>query len=185
MKAAKYSFIKFRTLVFSFSFLLVLGFLIVIPPITEAISKVGKLPKDSVAQNKLNAVDGAQHSLMSLRGKVVVLDFFGVSCAHSRDHIKDTMTQLAPSDELQIIGMESESSSIERVRQFIKDQGITYPVAQITETEFINYVDSRDLSAPQTLVFGRDGRLVLHNYGHNAKTEADLKAAITAALAKK
>ena len=184
MKAAKISLLKFRALFFAFGFLMILGFSIVRPLITEAISKVGKLPKDSVAQNRLNTVDGAQYSLMSLRGKVVVLDFFGMSCAHSRDHIKETMTEMASTNDLQIIGLESESSSVERVRQFIKDQGITYPVAQISETEFVNYVDSRDISAPQTLVFGRDGKLVLHNYGHNAKTEADLKAAIAAALAK-
>ena len=185
MKSAKSPLIKFRTLIFSFSVLLALSFSIVMPPLTEAIGKVGKLPKDSAAQIKLNPVDGGQHSLMSLRGRVVVLDFFGMSCAHSRDHIKETMTGMAPSDDLQIIGLESEYSSVERVKQFIKDQGITYPVAQITENDFMNFVDSRDLSAPQTLVFGRDGKLVLHNYGHNAKTEADLKAAIAGALAKK
>jgi peroxiredoxin len=185
MKSAKSPLMKCRTLIFSFGFLLALGFSVVMPPATEAIGKIGKLPKDSVAQNKLNPVDGGQHSLMSLRGKVVVLDFFGMSCAHSRDHIKETMTQMAPSNDLQIIGLESESSSVERVKQFIKDQGITYPVAQISETEFVNYVDSRDISAPQTLVFGRDGKLLLHNYGHNAKTEADLKAAIAGAVATK
>ncbi len=185
MKSAKTPLNKFRTIIFSFGLLLALGFSVVMPPTTEAISNVGKLPKDTVAQTKLNTIEGAQHSLISLRGKVVVLDFFGMTCAHSRAHITETMTQLAPSDGLQLIGIESESSSVERVKQFIKDQYINYPVAQITENDFIKFVDSRDLSAPQTLVFGRDGKLVLHNYGHSAKTEADLKAAITAALAKK
>jgi peroxiredoxin len=185
MKSVKTPLMKYRTLFFSFGLLLALGFFVVMPPVTEAIMKIGSMPKASVAQNKLNPLDGGQHSLMSLRGKVVVLDFFGMTCAHSRAHIKETMVEMAPSADLQIIGMESESSSVERVKQFIKDQGITYPVAQISETEFVNYVDSKDISAPQTLVFGRDGKLVLHNYGHNAKTEADLKAAIAAALAKK
>ena len=160
----------------------------VMPPTTKAIGKIGKLPKDSVTQNKLNPVDGGQHSLMSLRGKVIVLDFFGMSCAHSRDHIKETMTQFSGEQAnkgLQIIGIESESSSAEQVRQFIQDQKMNYPVAQVDEPTFMQFVNSRDLSAPQTLVFGRDGKLLLHTNGHSAQNEGAIRAAVQKALDKK
>jgi cytochrome oxidase Cu insertion factor (SCO1/SenC/PrrC family) len=152
---------------------------------TEAVTKVGKLPKDSVAQIKLISVDGKQFSLAELRGKVAVLDFFGMRCAHSRDHIRETLTQYSQEDfnrGLQIIGLESESSTAAQVRQFMLDQKINYPVAQIDEPTFIRYVDSRDLSAPQTLVFGRDGKLLLHTNGHSAKNEAAIRDAIQKAL---
>ncbi len=152
---------------------------------TEAVSEIGKAPKDSVAQNKLNTVDRQQYSLAGLRGKVVVLDFFGMHCAHSRDHIQETMVKFTDRDfakGLQIIGIESECSTEEEVRRFIREQGIKYPVAQIDEPTFIRYVESRDLSAPQTLVFGRDGRLLLHTMGNSAKNEADIIAAINRAL---
>ena len=155
---------------------------------TEAVTNVGKAPKESVAQIKLNTVDGQQFSLTSLRGKVVVLDFFGMRCAHSRDHIKETMTQLSEAQsnkELQLIGIESESSSADQVRQYIQDQKLTYPVAQVDEPTFIQFVNSRDLSAPQTLVFGRDGKLVLHTNGHSAQNEAAIRAAVQKALDKK
>ena len=155
---------------------------------TEAVSKVGKAPKESTAQIKLNTVDGPQFSLASLRGKVVVLDFFGIRCAHSRDHIKETMTQFSAeqiSKGLQIIGIESESSSAEQVRQFIQDQKLNYPVAQVDEPTFMQFVNSRDLSAPQTLVFGRDGKLLLHTNGHSAQNEGAIRAAVQKALDKK
>lgn len=155
---------------------------------SEAVTKVGKAPKEATTQIKLNTVDGQQFSLASLRGKVVVLDFFGMQCAHSRDHIKETMTQFSAeqmSNGLQIIGIESESSSAEQVRQYIQDQKMNYPVAQVDEPTFIQFVNSRDLSAPQTLVFGRDGKLVLHTNGHSAENEAKIRAAVQKALDKK
>jgi cytochrome c biogenesis protein CcmG, thiol:disulfide interchange protein DsbE len=155
---------------------------------TEAVTNVGKAPKESTTQIKLNTVDGPQFSLAALRGKVVVLDFFGMKCAHSRDHIKETMTQFSDDQMkqgLQIIGIESESSTADQVRQFIQDQKINYPVAQVDEPTFVQFVNSRDLSAPQTLVFGRDGKLVLHTNGHSAQNEAAIRAAVQKALDKK
>lgn len=155
---------------------------------TEAVSNVGKMPKESVAQIKLNTLDGQQFSLAGLRGKVVVLDFFALKCVHSRDHIKETMTQFSDAQKnngLQILGIESESASAEVVRQYVQDQKINYPVAQIDESAFAQFVNSRDLSAPQTLVFGRDGKLVLHTNGHSAATEAAIRAAVQKALDKK
>lgn len=155
---------------------------------TEAVTKVGKLPKEAVAQIKLTTTDGQQFSLASLRGKVVVLDFFGLHCAHSRDHIRETMTQFTDEDfkrGLQIIGIESEDSTVQRVREFIKDEKIHYPIAQIDEATFIRFVNSQDLSAPQTLIFGRDGKLLLHAMGHGAKTQTAIRETIQKALDKK
>ena len=152
---------------------------------TEAVTKIGKVPKESVAQIKLTTVDGRQFSLASLRGKVVVLDFFGIHCAHSRDHLRETMTRFTDEDfkqGLQIIGIESEDTTVERLRRFIQDEKINYPVAQIDEATFIQYVESRDLSAPQTLIFGRDGKLLLHAIGHGARTQTAIRETIQKAL---
>lgn len=168
---------------------LALGVFITITPWrTEAITKVGKLPKESVAQITLTSTEGQPFSLASLRGKVVVLDFFGIHCAHSRDHIRDTMTHFTDADfqrGLQIIGLESEGATLQRVREFIKDEKIQYPVTQISEPTFVRLVESQDLSAPQTLIFGRDGKLLLHSVGHSAKTQAAIRETIQQALDKK
>lgn len=172
-------------LVIGFCLLGLMGLAVMLPSRSEAVTNVGKAPKESVAQIKLSAVDGRQFSLAGLRGKVVVLDFFAIKCVHSRDHIIDTMNSYTDAEfdkGLQIIGVESESSSVEQVRRYIKDQRMIYPVAQVDEPTFIRYVDSRDLSAPQTLVFGRDGKLLLHTIGHSDKNEAAIKAAVQKGL---
>lgn len=191
MKPANQLFKKFRSLRLTVATVGLLTLFVFTPSSgfqTEAVSNVGKAPKESTAQIKLNTVDGPQFSLAGLRGKVVVLDFFGIKCAHSRDHIKETMTQFSEDQirqGLQIIGIESESSSAEQVRQFIQDQKLNYPVAQVDEPTFMQFVNSRDLSAPQTLVFGRDGKLVLHTNGHSAQNEGAIRAAVQKALDKK
>jgi len=153
---------------------------------TEAVTKAAS--GGAVADIKLTTTDGRQVSLASLRGQVVVLDFFAMKCVHSRDHIQETMTQFSKEDlnrGLQIIGIESESSSAEEVRRYIQDHKLNYPVAQIDEPTFVRFVKSRDLSAPQTLVFGRDGRLVLHVKGYSPQNEGAIRAAVQKALDKR
>jgi thiol-disulfide isomerase/thioredoxin len=155
---------------------------------TEAQVKVGKPPKDSVANHQLRTLDGKQFTLAGLRGQVVVLDFFAVWCGHSKRHIP-TLTRFGDEDRqrgLQIIGfaVQDNESTVERIAQFVKDFNIRYPVGTIQDADFSSYVKSRDVSVPQTLVYGRDGRLVAHFAGHDSKIDADLTATIKRELAK-
>jgi thiol-disulfide isomerase/thioredoxin len=155
---------------------------------TEAQVKVGKSPKDSVAKRQIRTLDGKQYTIAGLRGQVVVLDFFAVWCGHSKKHVP-TLTQFGDEERqqgLQIIGLavqDTESTS-ERIAQFIKDFNITYPVGTVQDADFSKYVQSRDVSVPQTLVYGRDGRLVAHFAGHDSKIDADLTETIKRELAK-
>lgn len=157
-------------------------------PIAEAKPNIGKLPKDSVANYQMQTLDGRQFSLAGLRGKVVVLDFFAVWCGHSRHHIP-TMTKFGVSEQergLQIIGLavkDSESTK-ERVRKFIEDLKIKYPVGMIHDSLFSDFVESKDVSVPQTLIYGRDGRLVAYYSGHDDKTAADIAATVDRELGK-
>lgn len=163
------------------TFILLATIFVVGGPATSAIA----VTREPLNQVRLLSIDGKQFTLAGLKGKVVVLDFFGMRCAHSRDHIRETMTKFSPGDfgrGLQLIGVESEASSAANVRQFVRDQGIEYPVVQIDEATFIRLVNSRNLSAPQTLVYGRDGKLLLHTLGFSEKNEADIRAAIQKAL---
>jgi thiol-disulfide isomerase/thioredoxin len=167
----------------SFAISLALFFLSV-----EAKPKIGKLPKESVANHQLQTLDGRRFSLAGLRGKVVALDFFAIWCGHSRHHIP-TMLKFGDAEKegvLQIIGLavkDSESTE-ERVRKFIQEMKITYPVGMISDPDFSEYVNSKDVSVPQTLIYGRDGRLVAHFSGHDDKIAADIAETINRELVK-
>ncbi len=155
---------------------------------TEAKPKIGKLPKESVANHQLKTLDGQQFSLTGLRGKVVVLDFFAVWCSHSRQHVP-ALTKFGDAEKegvLQIVGLavKDGESTEERVRKFIQETTITYPVGMISDYDFTGYVESKDVSVPQTLIYARDGRLVAHFTGHDDKIAADIAATINRELVK-
>lgn len=155
----------------------------------DAKAKLGRLPKDSVANNPIRTLDGQKFTLAELRGKVVVLSFFAIWCGHSKRHMP-ALTKYGPEYEsrgLQIIGqaVKDGDSTPERVSQFIRDYKIQYPVGLVKDPVFSDYVDSKDVSVPQTLVYGRDGRLVGHFSGHDAGVESELDATIQRALNEK
>jgi thiol-disulfide isomerase/thioredoxin len=154
----------------------------------EAKAKVGKMPKESVAQQPIDTLGGPSYTLAGLRGKVVVLDFFGDWCAHSRDHSR-ALARFTEDDfgrGLQIIGqaVEDDRTNAASVQKFVADQRINYPVGLTNDRKFAGYVESRDLSVPQTLVYGRDGKLVAHFNGHSTQIEAELAEVVKRELAK-
>lgn len=150
--------------------------------------KLGQLPKDSLARRPLTMLDGRQYNLAELRGKVVVLDFFASWCGHSKQHIP-TMTKFSEADYqrgLQIVGLavEDDRTTRARVEYFIREMQIAYPVGMVSDPVFSKFVDSRDVSVPQTLVFARDGKLVAHFSGHDENVANELTATIKRELDK-
>lgn len=155
---------------------------------TAAKPKIGQLPKDSLARRPMTMLDGRQYNLTDLRGKVVVLDFFATWCGHSKQHIP-TMTKFSEADQqrgLQIVGLavEDDRTTRARVEYFIREMQIAYPVGMVSDPVFSKYVDSRDVSVPQTLVFARDGKLVAHFAGHDENVANELTAIIKRELEK-
>jgi thiol-disulfide isomerase/thioredoxin len=179
--APRRPFIRSRLLILCFAILPMLA-------VSAAEKRLGKLPKDKVARHTLHSFDGREFSLEGMRGKVVVLDFFAIWCGHSKQHIP-AMTEFGEAEQkrgLQIIGLavEDAESTSERVRKFIADMKIEYPVGMISDPDFARYVDSGDVSVPQTLVYARDGRLVAHLHGHTRATERELVETVNRELEK-
>src|SRR5262245_57823062 len=123
--------------------LLAVGFLILAGLYTgsEAGSKarIGKLPSEKVSNQPLRTVDGKQFSLSSLRGQVVVIDFFAVWCAHSKDHLPALNGFYTPNatPKLQVIGLAVEDQTTpDRLSKFISDYKISYPVGMVDDKTF-------------------------------------------------
>ncbi len=155
---------------------------------TDAKVRIGELPKDSLARRPLRMTDGRQFTLAEMRGKVVVLDFFAVWCGHSRQHIP-TLTKFTEDDAkrgLQIIGLavDDAESTPKRVAEFIQQMKITYPVGMVEDPVFTKFVQSKDVSVPQTLIYGRDGKLVAYFSGHDATVDAEITATVKRELDK-
>lgn len=155
---------------------------------SQAKDKIGKLPKDSVARRQVTSLDGRHFSLAALRGQVVVLDFFAIWCSKSRDHVP-TLTRFTDEERgrgLQIIGLSiQERTTKDQLEQFIIEHKITYPVGLVSDSLFSQYIESPDVSVPQTLIYGRDGRLLAHFNGQSAEIDVAITSTIKRALEKK
>ena len=150
--------------------------------------KIGELPIDSVAKFPLRMSTGQGISLMDLRGKVAVVNFFAVWCGHSRLHIP-SLTKYGEEESkrgLQIVGLavDDAETTPQRASEFIHQMKMTYPVGLVPDDVFRKYVESKNVSVPQTLVYARDGRLVALFIGHDGAVAAELDATIKRELGK-
>lgn len=152
--------------------------------------KAGQLPKTTVARQTFTATNGHRFSLDANRGKVVVLQFLGTWCGVSKRQVQSVNKFLEngqPGD-LQVMGMSVKDprSNSHAVKQFIAEQKINYPVVgDVDDKYFVDFVDSTNVSVPQTLIYGRDGRLVAHYLGFNPQVGTEIEKKIKDELAKK
>ena len=142
--------------------------------------KSGQMPKPAVARQTFDTTDGKKFSLEATRGKVVVMQFFGTWCGYSKRQVitNNKLIESGKSDELQVVGLavKDPRSNAQAVKQFITDQKVSYPViSEVADKYFVDFIDSRDVSVPQTLIYGRDGRLIAHYLGYNQQVGAEIE----------
>src|ERR1700726_2994078 len=88
---------------------------------------------DVAPEFQLDGVDGKPLSLASVRGKVVLLNFWATWCGPCRAEIPDLVTlQEKYRDRLQVIGISEDEASPDIVKRFAADHHINYPVIMTT-----------------------------------------------------
>jgi thiol-disulfide isomerase/thioredoxin len=121
-------------------------------------------------------------TLASLRGKVVLLDFWTYSCINclrTLPHLKAWYAAYH-SDGLQIIGVHSPEFAFEHVASnvaaAIKRLGITYPVVQ--DNNFATWNAYANAYWPAEYLIDQQGRLRAYEFGegHYGTTETNIKA---------
>ena len=156
----------------------------VVLPGTPISNPASKVPTDF----DVRTFDGRTIKLSSYRGKVLVMDFWATWCPPCRLETPQ-LARLARENRhrgLEVIGMHIDDrgrSSSEDIRKFIDNYGITYTVGLATDEMFTSYLGTDDDTIPQTLVFGRDGRLIKHLSGYTQAHGKELDEAVNQALA--
>ena len=136
----------------------------------------------------VRTVDGRTIKLSNYRGKVLVVDFWATWCPPCRLETPQ-LARLAKENRdrgLEVLGLHIDDrgkSSPEDIRKFIDHYGITYTVGLATDDMFTSYLGTEDDTIPQTLVFGRDGRLIKHLIGYSQAHGKSLDEAVNQALA--
>lgn len=119
---------------------------------------------DPAPELKAKDLDGKELNLEAYKGKVVLLNFWATWCGPCRAEIPSLIRmQEAYKDRLQIIGMDVDDDNEERLRAFVKDQGINYPVAMTSVPVRLAYGGIAAL--PTVFVINRDSKVVQKHVG--------------------
>jgi thiol-disulfide isomerase/thioredoxin len=143
-------------------------------------------PEDVVVGNtipdfSLQSLDGKTVDKGSLKGEVVVLNFWASWCAPCMSEIPD-LKEVAASSKAKVVGIALDEEGGETVKPFVNTHGINYTVLVGNQDIFAQF---NGVGIPYTLVLDRSQRIVNVHRGPVTEEalEADLRAAEQGAVA--
>jgi peroxiredoxin len=134
---------------------------------------------------EVTMIDGKKIKLSSLRGRVCVIDMFASTCPHCQDHAPH-MSKIFNQYKAQgmiILGLATDKKDdAARVKKFIVDYGVSYPVGFLSSEVLAYYADSHNHSVPQVVMFGKDGKMMKRWIGWSEANTKELTTLTQSAL---
>ena len=140
-------------------------------------------PSKPFAEMSWELETGGTETLASHRGKAVILDFWATYCPPCREEVPHLNELLAkyPND-LVIIGLNVGGEDDKPEIPIFKAQTkFNYPIA-FPEPELTRFAFAERDDLPQTIIIGRDGKIVSKILGFNKQIAAELDAAVAKAV---
>jgi len=124
-------------------------------------------------------LNGAAFTLSSLKGKVILLNFWATWCTYCRKEIPDLiqLTQEYKNNGLEIVGIALEKNP-DGIKEFVDEKGINYAIV-VGDNELAERYNIRGI--PATFIIDRNGNLVQKYSGMVKKEilETEIKKLIT------
>jgi peroxiredoxin len=140
------------------------------------------VPSDARAPDfTLTALDGRSVHLASLRGKIVLLNFWATWCAPCKVETPwfVDFSERYRADGLEVVGVSMDDSGRNAlVARFVRDHNVHYQILVGNDAVADAYGGVRYL--PQTFLIGRDGTIIKRIFGIQPKAafEDDIRQAI-------
>jgi peroxiredoxin len=106
----------------------------------------------------LPTLDGKKVTLSSLKGKIVLVNFFSVSCGACQEEMRDLNLIYGHFQSQGLVILSISPEPLKEVGNMVARSGITYPILFDTFRKAMDqfHIDT----VPRTFVFDRDGKLV-------------------------
>jgi thiol-disulfide isomerase/thioredoxin len=112
----------------------------------------------------VKTLDGKDLSLGSLRGKVVIVNFWATWCPPCREEIPDLIAlQSKYPDQLQVIGVSQDEAPASMVAAFASEHRMNYPV--VMDTPELERMFTNIHALPTSYVIDREGRIAQRHVG--------------------
>jgi thiol-disulfide isomerase/thioredoxin len=150
--------------------------------IERFIANPSRIRKDFAPEFSARTSSGQEINLDTLRGKVVLLDFWGTWCAPCRVSLpllKDLAAKVDPA-RVAIVSVD-EGDSKEKWEKFVHDNGMTW--TQVYDGDLALHHAFRVDGYPRYYILGKDGLILNEFKGWNQDGEAAIADAIKQALA--
>ena len=130
----------------------------------------------------IKTLNAGKIDLTGMKGNITVVVFFASWCNPARANVKmlEELYKEKGGAGLKVMGMHpiDQQSTKEGLAALIKDEGITFPVSQVQDTEFMKMAETKDIGVPQVLIYGKDGKLVKSFNGFGPSVAEQITSAV-------